>query len=98
LKFTVRGIEALKPKTKRYDMLEPEGHGFGVRVAPSGRKSWIYLYHYGGRLRRMTLGTYPNMTLADAHKALQQHVRQSSRAKIQQLNMFRPGMKHYTHQ
>jgi hypothetical protein len=69
VKFTVRGIEALKPKTNRYDILESDGHGFGIRVAPSGRKSWIYLYHHGGRLRRMTLGTYPNMTLADAHKA-----------------------------
>jgi integrase len=69
MKFTVRGIEAVKPKANRYDILEPNGHGFGIRVAPSGRKSWIYLYHYGGRLRRMTLGTYPHMALADAHKA-----------------------------
>jgi integrase len=69
MKFTVRGIAALKPKANRYDVLESDGHGFGIRVAPSGRKSWIYLYHHGGRLRRMTLGTYPNMTLADAHKA-----------------------------
>ncbi|HEX2237119.1 MAG TPA: Arm DNA-binding domain-containing protein, partial [Gammaproteobacteria bacterium] len=69
MKFTVRGIAALKPKATRYDVLESDGHGFEIRVAPSGRKSWIYLYHHGGRLRRMTLGTYPNMTLADAHKA-----------------------------
>jgi hypothetical protein len=69
MKFTVRGIDALKPSANRYDMLESDGHGFGVRVAPSGRKSWIYLYHYGGRLRRMTLGVYPEMSLAEAHKA-----------------------------
>jgi integrase len=69
VKFTVRGIDALKPKASRYDCLESDGHGFGMRVAPSGRKSFIYLYHYGGRLRRMTLGTYPHMTLAAAHKA-----------------------------
>jgi hypothetical protein len=69
MKFTVRGIDALKPRAKRYDILESDGQGFGVRVAPSGHKSWIYLYHHGGRLRRMTLGTYPNITLADAHKA-----------------------------
>ncbi len=68
MKFTVRDIEALAPCVKRYDLLESEGHGFGVRVAPSGRKSWIYLYHHGGRLRRMTLGVYPSVTLADAHK------------------------------
>ncbi len=60
MKFTVRGIAALKPKANRYDVLESDGHGFGIRVAPSGRKSWIYLYHHGGRLRRMTLGTYPH--------------------------------------
>ncbi len=62
-------LDALKPRAKRYDILESDGRGFGVRVAPSGRKSWIYLYHHGGRLRRMTLGTYPNITLAEAHKA-----------------------------
>ncbi|HEX2243457.1 MAG TPA: hypothetical protein VHK27_09425 [Gammaproteobacteria bacterium] len=37
MKFTVRGIEALKLKTKRYDVLESDSHGFGIRVAPSGR-------------------------------------------------------------
>jgi integrase len=69
MKFTVRGIDALKPSANRYDVLESGGRGFGVRVAPSGRKSWIYLYHHGGRLRRMTLGTYPEMSLAEAHQA-----------------------------
>jgi integrase len=69
MKFTVKGIEAIKPRASRHDILETGGHGFGLRVAPSGHKSWIYLYHHGGRLRRMSFGTYPQMTLADAHAA-----------------------------
>src|SRR3712207_1799304 len=69
MRFTVKGIEAIKPRASRYDILETGGHGFGLRVSPTGRKSWVYLYHRGGRLRRMGLGTYPQMTLADAHAA-----------------------------
>ncbi len=45
MKFTVRGIEALKLRTDRYDMLESDGHGFGVRVAPSGPKSPMVKWH-----------------------------------------------------
>ena len=33
------------------------------------RKSWLYMYRYQGKPRRMTLGTYPEMGLADAHLA-----------------------------
>ena len=44
--------------------------GFGLRFAPSGRKSFIYLYRFEGRPRRFTLGVYPRMPLADAREAL----------------------------
>ncbi|MEM7048399.1 MAG: Arm DNA-binding domain-containing protein [Acidobacteriota bacterium] len=41
--------------------------GFGVRVAQSGRKSFIVRYSAAdGRKRRLTLGAYPMLTLADA--------------------------------
>jgi len=29
--------------------------GFGVRVAPSGKKSWVFMYRFAGKPRRMTL-------------------------------------------
>jgi integrase len=67
-KFTDRFIDALKPKAARYEVWE--GRGFGMRVSPRGVKAWVWLYHFDGRPRRMTLGTYPELRLADAHVKL----------------------------
>ena len=67
MKFTDKKIQNLKPKPQRYE--EWEGNGFGVRVTPRGVRSFVYLYRFEGKARRLTLGTYPTMTLADAHKA-----------------------------
>ncbi len=63
-KFTDRGIAALKPKAARYEVWE--GGGFGVRVTPRGVKSWVWVYHFERRPRRMTFGQYPATSLADA--------------------------------
>ena len=67
MKFTDKKIKNLKPGAQRYE--EWEGNGFGVRVTPKGAKSFVYLYRFEGKPRRLTLGTYPKMSLADAHKA-----------------------------
>ena len=66
MKFTDRSINALRPKGERYEVWEDGRSSFGVRVAPSGRKSWIYMYRFNGKARRMTLGVYPQLSLADA--------------------------------
>ncbi len=67
MKFTDRAIKNLKVKNARYEFWE--GNGFGIRVTPNGTKSWVFVYHHAGRSRRMTLGTYPSMTVAHAHQA-----------------------------
>ena len=66
MQFTEKYIQALKPKTARYDLREKSGDGFGIRVSPTGEKSWTFFYTFEGRKRRMTLGPYPSLTLADA--------------------------------
>jgi integrase len=63
-KFTDKFIAALRPKAARYEIWE--GGGFGVRVSSGGGKAWIWVYHFDGRPRRMTLGSYPELGLADA--------------------------------
>jgi integrase len=63
-RFTDKAIAALRPKAERYEVWE--GGGFGIRVSPRGAKAWIWVYHFAGRSRRMTLGAYPVMGLADA--------------------------------
>lgn len=64
--FTDTYIKALKPKTARYEVYE--GGGFGIRVAPTGVKTWIYRYKIDGITEKLTLGHYPNLSLANAKK------------------------------
>jgi integrase len=66
MRFTDKGILALKPKGDRYEVWEDGRTGFGIRIAPSGRKAWLYMYRFGGKARRMTLGRYPTITLGTA--------------------------------
>ena len=69
MKFTDRQIKSLKPKEERYEVWETNGKGFGLRVAPTGRKSFIFLYKFQGTSRRITFGHYPKISLAVAHSA-----------------------------
>ena len=64
--FTVKGIKALKPKDKTYQMRE--GKGFGIRIFPSGEKTWFFAYKFHGRQRMMKLGIFPEKTLHDARE------------------------------
>ena len=67
MRLTDFQIKNLKPQAKRHEVWEGKT-GFGVRVTPRGNKSFIYMYRFGGKARRLTLGTYPAMSLAEAHK------------------------------
>ncbi len=69
MRITDRGITALKPKQERYEVWEDGRTGLGLRVSPAGRKSWLYMYRYAGKARRMTLGVYPKMSVAQANLA-----------------------------
>ena len=65
-KLTDRSIEALRSKTVRYEVWDDARKGFGVRVTPRGAKSFVWVYHFDGRPRRLTFGAYPRLSLADA--------------------------------
>ncbi len=69
MRMTDKGVEALKPKPKRYEAWEDGRTGFGVRVSIRGRKSWLFMYRFDRKARRMTLGAYPFMGVADARIA-----------------------------
>jgi integrase len=70
ISLTARTIDALKPTSgvPQMDYWDSTLKGFGVRVSASGRKSWIAFYRLNGRVRRLTLGTYPALSLADARE------------------------------
>ena len=59
MRFTDRGIAGLKTKDQRFEVWEDGHTGLGVRVGTTGRKSWIFIYRFEARPRRMTLGVYP---------------------------------------
>lgn len=63
-RFTDRYVNGLKRKSRRYEKWE--GAGFGVRVTPRGMKSFIWVYHFDGKSRRLTLGRYPHLSLGQA--------------------------------
>jgi hypothetical protein len=42
---------------------DSEIKGFGLRVYPSGRKSFIYHYRVRGRMRLLTLGDFGVLTV-----------------------------------
>src|SRR5262249_50043971 len=65
-RLTDRTIEALKPRPARYEVWDEARKGFGVRITPRGGKSFIWVYHFCGKPRRLTFGTYPRLSLADA--------------------------------
>ena len=70
--FTDRAIRALQPQAKRVDYFDADEAlpGFGLRVTPNGVKTWTVLYRNAcGRQRRLSLGKYPLIGLADARKA-----------------------------
>jgi len=67
MKFTDRSIDSLKSKEERYEVWENGRKGFGCRVSKAGKKSWIFLYRFNSKSRRMTFGDYPRMSLAGAH-------------------------------
>lgn len=60
-------IQKLQPKSKRYTV--KLGDSVYLRVTPSGHKSWVLRYHFCGAVRDITLGTWPEMTAAQAKQA-----------------------------
>lgn len=60
---TVKGLKAA-PDQDRQDVWFDE-KGLGMRVSKTGRKSWVFVYHYKGKAKRITFGTYPTIGVAD---------------------------------
>jgi len=70
LSLTARGVASLKaPASGQRDVWDADVQGFGVRVSYGGRKAWVVRYRVKGRLRRFTLGKYPDLSLAKARKS-----------------------------
>lgn len=62
----IKGLKPIKGQLEFYD-LSPYGSGsFGVRLNPAGRKTFFLIYLINGKRKRLTIGEYPRLSLADA--------------------------------
>lgn len=67
------------PASGRAEHFDGATPGFALRVTASGHKSWTVLYRHGGRVRRLTLGTYPALGLADAREKAKDTLRAAAK-------------------
>jgi hypothetical protein len=65
--LTDRRLRALRGGAGYIDIWDSAVPGFGVRVAPSGRKTFVLMTRFGRKNpARRAIGTYGAITLADA--------------------------------
>ena len=74
LKLTKRSVDGLAPIEKPFIAFDADLPGFGVRVMPSGSKSWVAEYrpNGGGRgvaKKRVTIGKCGSLTADQARRA-----------------------------
>lgn len=67
-KLTKRAVEALPAEAKDYFVWDSQIAGFGVRVMPSGAKTYQAQYRKGGRTRRVSIGRHGKITVDEARK------------------------------
>lgn len=84
-KLTPRTIDSLPPATgKRYEVRDILLPGLLLRVSQSGSKVWYLTTRVQGRLRRIKIGTYPILTLADAREKARENLRDIQLGRFEQ--------------
>lgn len=73
IRFTDRGIRGLKPDSARYEVFDNGRKGLGVRVSPKGTKTFFLSYRKNGRLSRISIGKYPDISVADAYDKMERY-------------------------
>ena len=68
-KITKRVVAALKPKNQAYFIWDSLVVGFGVRVMPTGTKTFQVQYRKGARTRRSSLGRFGVVTVDQARSS-----------------------------
>ena len=67
-RLTGNAITAAKPDAKEYTLWDGTLAHFGVRVHPSGVRSFIVQTRAQGRMRKITLGRFPEMGIEKARR------------------------------
>ena len=60
-------VKKFVPRDSRFEV--SDGKGLSIRITPNGSKTWVFRYQFNRVSRRMSLGNYPGVTLADARES-----------------------------
>ena len=60
-------LRNLKPREKAYQVAD--SNGLVIEVRPVGHKAWLYRYRLYGKQEKISLGSYPALSLAEAREA-----------------------------
>ena len=66
--LTDAGIARLRPRKREYTVWDSQVPGLGVRVRPSGGRSYVLLQKTGGRSRRVFLGPISTKRIAEVRQ------------------------------
>ncbi|MDQ2893002.1 MAG: Arm DNA-binding domain-containing protein [Pseudomonadota bacterium] len=62
--LTVIAIKNAGPREKAYKLADSQG--LHLYVSPSGHRNWRLKYRFGGKEKRLVMGSFPEMSLAEA--------------------------------
>ena len=71
MKITKKTIDAQAPSEKASYIWDGELSGFGLKILPTGRKTYLVQYRLGGRrgrTRRMTIGVHGKNPLRSSER------------------------------
>lgn len=71
-KLTKRAVEGLSVSDEEYFVWDRDMRGFGLRVYPSGKKTYLIQYRAGRRTRRITIGQHGVLTADEARTRAKQ--------------------------
>ena len=72
-KLTDAAIARLRPRDREYTVWDSRVPGLGVRVRPTGGKSFVLLQEVGGRSRRVALGPVSTRSIEEARRKCHEH-------------------------
>ena len=62
IKISKRVVESLEARDRDIDHFDDDLKGFGVRVRPSGRKTYFVMMQHKCVMRRFTIGSHGSVT------------------------------------
>lgn len=73
VKLTKTAVDQLAPTSPRQRLIrDSELRGFALRITPAGVKAFVLEKRIQGRVRRVTIGRYGELTVAQARNRAQQ--------------------------